>query len=128
MSLTEHRSNGPSAPPNAMPMPGHCVLSQDGRTAILAPGEFAVLDASRPYELAFEGIRWVLVAVAPAELTGSSPAELSCVAIEPAARPPMQPRTLPEKGRLAVTGRQSAVQPLTPSSDLLRRIHRHMED
>jgi AraC-like DNA-binding protein len=136
MSLdSEYRFDALSAPasPPAVgtPMPGRCVLSQDGHTAVLAPGEFAVLDASRPYRLAFEGIRWVLVAAAPADLAEGRPDELSRIAVTRTGRPPMllpdAPRELSATGRVEVTSQSSPVPALTPRSDLLRRIHEHME-
>lgn len=34
---------------------GHGVVSQDGRDALLAPGDFALYDSTRPYQLAFDG-------------------------------------------------------------------------
>ncbi len=33
---------------------GSCRVTQAGRTAVLAPGDFALYDATRPYELAFD--------------------------------------------------------------------------
>jgi len=38
----------------ALAMSGHACLRQDGRDARLAPGEFAIYDFTRPYELAYQ--------------------------------------------------------------------------
>lgn len=34
---------------------GQCTLTQDGRSAVLSPGDIALYDARRPYDLQFEG-------------------------------------------------------------------------
>ena len=34
---------------------GRGVVSQDGRDAVLAPGDFALYDSTRPYQLTFDG-------------------------------------------------------------------------
>ena len=36
---------------------GQGVVSQDGRDAVLAPGDFALYDSTRPYTLRFDGSR-----------------------------------------------------------------------
>lgn len=119
MSLdSENRSDAPNPAATSIPTPGRCVISQDGHTAVLAPGEFAVLDASRPYHLATEGVRWVLIAAAPAGPADSRPDERSPIAVTRSGRAPTRsPGGLPP-----------AVRPLTPQSDLLARIHRYMEE
>jgi AraC-like DNA-binding protein len=119
MSLdSDNRFDTPRTALTSVPALGRCVISQDGHTAVLAPGEFAVLDASRPYDLSVEGVRWVLVAAAPAELADSRPDERSRIAVT---RTGTHPVRMPD-------GRPSAVRPLNPQSDLLARIHRYMED
>jgi AraC-like DNA-binding protein len=60
-----------------MPMSGNCVLSQDGREAVLAPGDFAVVDTSRPYEMTFDGVHRMVVVTAPGGLVRIRPEELS---------------------------------------------------
>jgi AraC-like DNA-binding protein len=47
---------------------GYCVLSQGGREAALTPGDLAIYDTSRPYELVFEGGFNMLVLMLPREL------------------------------------------------------------
>lgn len=47
---------------------GYCVLSQDGREAALAPGDFAIHDTTRPYQLAFNDASRMLVVMFPREL------------------------------------------------------------
>jgi AraC-like DNA-binding protein len=60
-----------------IPMSGNCVLSQDGREAVLTPGDFAVVDTSRPYEMAFCGIDRMVVTTAPEGLVRIRPEDLS---------------------------------------------------
>jgi AraC-like DNA-binding protein len=60
-----------------MPMAGSCVLSQDGREAVLTPGDFAVVDTSRPYEIAFDGIHRMVVTTAPEGRVSIRPEDLS---------------------------------------------------
>jgi AraC-like DNA-binding protein len=47
---------------------GHCAVSQDGRDAILAPGDLVVYETRRPYRLAFERDFSMLVLMFPREL------------------------------------------------------------
>jgi AraC-like DNA-binding protein len=49
-------------------MRGYCVLTQDGREAVLAPRDFAVYDATRPYQLAFDDSFRMLVLMFPRNL------------------------------------------------------------
>jgi AraC-like DNA-binding protein len=49
---------------------GNGVLCQDGREAVLAPGDFTVYDTSRPYTLAFDGHSRLLVLIFPRPLLG----------------------------------------------------------
>ncbi len=44
---------------------GHGIVSQDGRHALLAPGDFALYDSTRPYELRFDGPFQQLVLMLP---------------------------------------------------------------
>ncbi|WP_432515126.1 AraC-like ligand-binding domain-containing protein [Kineococcus sp. SYSU DK001] len=47
---------------------GCCVVEQDGREAALTPGDLALYDTSRPYQLAFEGPFEMLVVMFPRDL------------------------------------------------------------
>lgn len=47
---------------------GYCVVSQDGREAPLTPGDFAIYDTTRPYELAFDDTFRMLVLMFPRRL------------------------------------------------------------
>lgn len=47
---------------------GYSVVSQDDREAVLAPGDFAIYDTSRPYELSFDDSFRMLVLMFPAHL------------------------------------------------------------
>lgn len=47
---------------------GQCILSQDGREAILQPGDLAVYDTGRPYKLVFEQEFSMLVLMLPRAL------------------------------------------------------------
>lgn len=44
---------------------GRGLLGQDGREAVLAPGDFAIYDTSRPYRLRFDGSFRMLVVMCP---------------------------------------------------------------
>ncbi|NRQ39740.1 helix-turn-helix domain-containing protein [Nonomuraea sp. NN258] len=61
-----------------LPMAGRPIVSQDGRTSQLAPGEFAIYDFTRPYELAYDSA--VRLAVF------SLPRELLALPVDPVAR------------------------------------------
>ena len=56
---------------------GRCVLSQDGREAALAPGDFAVYDTTRPYQLTVDDAFRMLVVMFPRELLRLPPARLA---------------------------------------------------
>ena len=58
-------------------MRGRCVLSQDGREAALAPGDFAVRDPARPYQLAVSDTFRMLVVLFPRKLLRLPPARLA---------------------------------------------------
>jgi AraC-like DNA-binding protein len=62
-----------------MPVSGSCALTQDGREAMLTPGDFAVVDTSRPYEMSFDGIHRMLVTTAPRGLVRIRPEDLRSV-------------------------------------------------
>jgi AraC-like DNA-binding protein len=47
---------------------GYCVLTQDGREAALTPGDLAVYDTTRPYELVFDRDFQMLVLMLPRDL------------------------------------------------------------
>ena len=49
---------------------GSAVLTQDGREAVLGPGDFALYDADRPYTLGFSGMHRMLILVFPRDLLG----------------------------------------------------------
>lgn len=51
---------------------GHGLLIQDGREALLRPGDLAVYDTSRPYSLTFEEECAVFVAMVPRERLGAT--------------------------------------------------------
>lgn len=52
---------------------GSGIVAQDGRTAILRPGDLAIYDTSRPYTLEFEEMVHTLVLIFPRHLVGMSP-------------------------------------------------------
>ncbi|MFC4589650.1 AraC-like ligand-binding domain-containing protein [Sphaerisporangium corydalis] len=52
---------------------GGSVLSQDGREAVLAPGDFSVYDTTRPYTLAFGQRSRFLVLIFPRAMLGLPP-------------------------------------------------------
>jgi AraC-like protein len=47
---------------------GHSALSQDEREAALSPGDFAILDTTRPYQIAFPGPFQIFVITSPRKL------------------------------------------------------------
>src|SRR6266567_1167461 len=64
-----------------VPMLGNCVLSQDGREAVLTPGDFAVVNTSRPYELVFDDTHRMLVGTTPREFGHNRREDLSGVTV-----------------------------------------------
>jgi AraC-like DNA-binding protein len=56
---------------------GRCVVSQDGREAALAPGDFAAYDTARPYQLALSEAYRMLVVLFPRKLLPLPPARLA---------------------------------------------------
>jgi hypothetical protein len=56
---------------------GYCVLTQDGRKAALAPGDAAVYDTTRPYELLFAHDFQQLVLILPRQLLSIRPRDLT---------------------------------------------------
>jgi AraC-like DNA-binding protein len=64
-----------------VPTLGNCVLSQDGHEAVLTPGDFAVVDTSRPYELVFDDAHRMLVGTTPREFGHNRREDLSGVTV-----------------------------------------------
>ena len=61
---------------------GLSMVSQDGRDARLAPGDFALYDSTRPYELRFEGPFQQFVLMLPGPTLRTAPrAPLTAVAV-----------------------------------------------
>ena len=61
----------------ALQVRGRCVLSQDGREAALAPGDFVVYDTARPYQLTVSDASRMLVVMFPRRLLRLPPARLA---------------------------------------------------
>jgi AraC-like DNA-binding protein len=51
-----------------MQLRGYCLVTQDGREAPLVPGDFAIYDTHRPYQLSFDSEFQMLVVMFPREL------------------------------------------------------------
>ena len=58
---------------------GTCILTQDGREATLTPGDIAVYDTTRPYELLFAHDYQMLVLMLPRQLLSTRPHTLTDV-------------------------------------------------
>lgn len=56
---------------------GHGILVQDGREAVLSPGELAIYDTQRPYTLSFHEEFSTLVLMFPKRLIGLAEAEMA---------------------------------------------------
>jgi AraC-like DNA-binding protein len=56
---------------------GRCVVSQEGREAILTPGDYAIYDTTRPYTLAVSGVNQILVVMFPRKMLRLPPQTLS---------------------------------------------------
>jgi AraC-like DNA-binding protein len=57
---------------------GRCVVCQDGREAVLGPGDYAVYDTTRPYTLSFSGAyQRMFVIMFPSRLIRLSPQRLT---------------------------------------------------
>ncbi|MGW5144686.1 AraC-like ligand-binding domain-containing protein [Rhodococcus koreensis] len=56
---------------------GYCVLTQDDREAALTPGDFAIYDTTRPYQLSFDDRFRMLVMMFPRELLRVPPAGIA---------------------------------------------------
>ena len=56
---------------------GEALIVQDGREAILRPGDFAIYDCSRPYTFVTNEPLRMLVSVLPRDIIGFSPARVS---------------------------------------------------
>lgn len=63
----------------AVQLDGRGVLSQDGREAVLEPGDFTAYDSSRPFSLGFDDAFRMLVLMCPRAAVTISPAELGAV-------------------------------------------------
>lgn len=61
----------------SLQLKGHGLLLQDGREAVLAPGDVAIYDTQRPYTLNFEEDFETLVLMFPQHLLGLSPQDVS---------------------------------------------------
>jgi AraC-like DNA-binding protein len=56
---------------------GRCAVSQDGREAVLTPGDYAVWDTMRPYTVSRSGFNQMLVVMFSREMIRLSPQRLS---------------------------------------------------
>ena len=63
----------------AVQLGGSGVLTQDGREAVLHPGDFAAYDSSRPFTMAFDDWFHLVVVMCPRTAMRLSPAELDAV-------------------------------------------------
>lgn len=63
----------------SLQLSGSGTLEQDGRTAILEPGDLAIYDTHRPYRLHFSEPSQAMVMVFPQELVDLTPEDVSCV-------------------------------------------------
>ena len=62
-----------------MQLRGYCLVTQDGREAPLTPGDFALYDTRRPYQLSFNSEFRMLVVMFPHELLNLRSADLAKV-------------------------------------------------
>jgi len=60
-----------------MQLRGYCLVTQDGREAPLTPGDFAIYDTHRPYQLSFDSQFRMLVVMFPRELLNLPPTDLA---------------------------------------------------
>ncbi|GAA1139386.1 helix-turn-helix domain-containing protein [Nesterenkonia lutea] len=63
----------------SLQLSGHAVLDQDGRRAVLGPGDLAIYDTHRPYTLHFPESSRAMVMVIPQEPVDLSPEQISRV-------------------------------------------------
>ncbi|CAM3286567.1 Transcriptional activator FeaR [Arthrobacter ulcerisalmonis] len=61
------RQNDPGVVKLGLQLRGYCVVAQDGREAALTPGDFAIYDTTRPYDLYFDDSYRMLVLMLPQE-------------------------------------------------------------
>ncbi|MGP5070959.1 AraC-like ligand-binding domain-containing protein [Arthrobacter rhombi] len=61
----------------SLQMSGHGILIQDGREAVLSPGDLAIYDTQRPYTLSFHEDFSTLVLMFPKQLIGLDDADMS---------------------------------------------------
>jgi AraC-like DNA-binding protein len=59
--------NDPGVLKLGLQLRGYCVVAQDGREAALTPGDFALYDTTRPYDLYFDDTFRMLVLMLPAD-------------------------------------------------------------
>jgi AraC-like DNA-binding protein len=85
---------------------GRCRMTQDGREAVLQPGDIAIYDCSRPYTMSFDG-----------------PFEMSCL-IFPHSRLQLPPVAVTEVLATCVPGNESTVSLMAP---FLRRLVNSLE-
>lgn len=71
--------NDPGIVKLGLQLRGYCVVAQDGREAALTPGDFAVYDTTRPYDLYFDDTFRMLVLMLPADRLHISKAALQNV-------------------------------------------------
>lgn len=71
------RQSDPGLLKLGMQLRGYCVLTQDGREAALTPGDFALYDTRRQYQLSFDDTFKCLVVMFPRELLPLRGDELS---------------------------------------------------
>lgn len=63
----------------SLQLSGHAVLEQDGRRAVLGPGDLAIYDTHRPYSLHFPETSRTMVMVIPQEPVDLTPEQISRV-------------------------------------------------
>jgi AraC-like DNA-binding protein len=71
------RRNAPDYLKVSLQVRGRCVMSQDGREAALGPGDFALQDTTRPYQLVFNDAFRMIVVMFPRKLLRLPPARLA---------------------------------------------------
>ena len=86
---------------------GNGLLCQDGREATLGPGDFAIYDTCRPYQMAFDGAFRMLVLVFPHKLL------------------PLSQEQIGQLTAVAVTGRYGTGALVSP---FLLRLARHLDE
>jgi AraC-like DNA-binding protein len=77
------RRDGPELYRVVMPLSGSALLSQDGRQARLRPGEFAIYDFSRPYEIGYSSAVRLAIFGLPRDLVAASADAMRAVGVLP---------------------------------------------